>query len=118
MTILGPPSVISSVGGIFESRRRDPSRGVRADWPQEILKTGTLEMRFPAIWSSNFICSSDNFAGFGTIWFRSAVRNCICGEKWGKGVMPPPPAPRSSKYVRDHPEYRHFKNKQNRIFLL
>ena len=35
---------------MVESKRRDPSRGVRADRPQEILKTGTLEMRFPAIW--------------------------------------------------------------------
>ena len=38
---------------------------VRADWPREILTTETLEMRFPAIWSSNFSCSSSNFAGFG-----------------------------------------------------
>ena len=45
---------------MVESRRRDPTRGAR-----EILKTGTLEMRFPAIWSPNFSCSSGNFAGFG-----------------------------------------------------
>ena len=39
-------------GGKFESRRRDTFRGVRANWPRQIFKTGTLEMRFPAIWSS------------------------------------------------------------------
>ena len=33
-------------------RRRDQSTGVRAEWPRQILKTGTLEMQFPAIWSS------------------------------------------------------------------
>ena len=34
---------------MVESRRRDPSKGVRPYWPQEILKTGTLEMRFPTL---------------------------------------------------------------------
>ena len=29
---------------MVESQMRDPSRGVRADWPRDILKTGTLEM--------------------------------------------------------------------------
>ena len=50
-----------------ETRRRDPSREIQADcnWSREILKTGTLNLRFPAIWSSNFNCSSGNFAGFG-----------------------------------------------------
>ena len=51
---------------MVEIRRSNQSREVRADWPREILKTGTLEMRFPAIWSSNFSCSSGNFAGFGS----------------------------------------------------
>ena len=50
---------------MVESQMRDPPRAVRADWPRDILKTGTLEMRFPAICSSNFSCSSGNFAGFG-----------------------------------------------------
>ena len=57
---------------MVESRYYDPFRGVQANWPREILKTGTLEMRFPAIWSSNFCCSSYNF-----------VRNCIVGERGG-----------------------------------
>ena len=52
-------------GGIVERQKRDPSRGVRANWVREILKTGTLEVQFPAIWSSNFSCSSGNLAGFG-----------------------------------------------------
>ena len=34
---------------MVKSRRRDPSREVRTDWPREILKIGTLEMRFPAM---------------------------------------------------------------------
>ena len=50
---------------MVESQRRDPFSGVRADWPREILKSGTLNVRFPTIWSSNFSCSSGNFAGFG-----------------------------------------------------
>ena len=50
---------------MVESRRRDPTRGVQLDWAWQILKNGTLEMRFPAIWSPNFSCSSGNFAGFG-----------------------------------------------------
>ena len=48
-------------GGMVERRRRDPSREVRADLA---LGTGTLEMGFPAIWSSNFRCSSGYSAGF------------------------------------------------------
>ena len=50
---------------MVESQKTDPSEGVRADWLREILKTGLLEMQFPAIWSSNFSCSSGNIAGFG-----------------------------------------------------
>ena len=50
---------------MVESQRCDPSTGVRADWPRKILKTGTLDVRFPAIWSSNFNCSAGNFARFG-----------------------------------------------------
>ena len=53
---------------MVESRRRDPSGDgeVQAGWPRKFKKKpGTLEMRFPAIWSSNFSRSSGNFAGFG-----------------------------------------------------
>ena len=50
---------------MVESPRRDPFRGTRADWRREILKTGTLNVLFPAIRSSNFSCSSGNFAGLG-----------------------------------------------------
>ena len=53
---------------MVENRRRDPSGDgeVQADWPRKFfLKNWNLEMRFPAIWSSNFSCSSGNFAGFG-----------------------------------------------------
>ena len=68
---------------MVESRRCDPSRRVRVDWPREILKTGNLNVRFPAVWSSNFSCSSGNFAGFVTLWSRNIIRKCICGKKWG-----------------------------------
>ena len=50
---------------MVETRRRDLSRKIRADCPREILITGTLEIRFPAIWLSNSGCSSGNFTGFG-----------------------------------------------------
>ena len=45
--------------GTIHRERPDP------DWPREILKTRTLKMQFPAIWSSNFSSSSGNFTGFG-----------------------------------------------------
>ena len=69
--------------------------GVRADWPWEILKTETLKVRFPAIWSSNFSCSSVTLQDLVTLWSRNAFRNCVCGEKWGGHAPPAPPAPRS-----------------------
>ena len=50
---------------MVESRRRDPSGKSDRVAPGELLKTGTLEMLFPTIWSSNFSCSSGNFAAFG-----------------------------------------------------
>ena len=41
---------LECMGSMVESQRHDPSRGARADWPREILKTtGTLERRFSAI---------------------------------------------------------------------
>ena len=55
------------------------------DWPQEILKNGTLEIQFPAIWSLNFCCISSNLAGFGNTMARNVIRNCICSKKWGGG---------------------------------
>ena len=44
---------------------------VQAVWPQKILETGTLNVRFPVIWSSHFRHgSSGNFGGFGNpmVW--------------------------------------------------
>ena len=51
--------------GMVESRRCDPPRGVQADRPLKILKTGILETGFLQFDHKIFSCSSGNFAGFG-----------------------------------------------------
>ena len=74
-------------GRIIENGRHNPSGGVLVDWPQEILKIGTLEIFYNLV--IKFSCSSGN-----------------CGEKWGDGPSPAPQALQSLQC----PEY--FRNQK------
>ena len=55
------------------------------DWPQEILKTGTLEVQFPAIWSLNFCCSFSNLTGFGGPMVQEHCKKLHLWQKVGGG---------------------------------
>ena len=48
--------------------------------------------KFPTTWSSNFSSVLVTLQDLVTLWSRNAIKNCICGEKWGmNGPVPPPP---------------------------
>ena len=55
----------------------------------EILKTRTFEMRFPAIWSSNFSCSSGNIEGFGDYGLGTPQETASAVKTGGMAPLPP-----------------------------
>ena len=67
--------------GMVESGRCDPPRGVQADRPLKILKTGILETGFLRFGHKNLVAVLVTLQDLVALWSRNAISNCICNEK-------------------------------------